>query len=179
MFFLMTDQDRLPDPTALLSRLPRGAAVIVRHTEDRARAALARRILPSAHRLGLKVLYAGDVRTALRLGCDGVHLSEAAARRGPPRVRSPHRAFLITAAAHDRLGLWHAARAGANMIFLSPVFATRSHPNARPWGPLRFARLARTNPRAVVALGGISHENSRRLALGPAYGLAAIEAWTR
>lgn len=177
MFFLMSDPARLPDPAAVLRHLPKGAAVILRHSDETALTALARRILPQAERLGLKVLLSNAVRLACRLGCAGVHLSEAQARKGPLRLRPLKPGFIITVAAHDRRGLWRAERAGAHLVFLSPVFATKSHPDARALGPLRFAALARTTPLPVVALGGVTPNRAKRLALGPARGLAAIEAW--
>lgn len=176
-FFLFTDQHRLADPTPLLPRLPRGAAVVLRHGDAAELARLARGIVPRAHALGLKVLLAGDARLALKLKCDGVHLSEARARCGPPRPVALPPGFLITAAAHGPRGLWRAARAGADLAFLSPVFATPSHPEARALGLLRFARMARLSPLPVAALGGVTAAGGRRLRLGPAFGLAAIGAW--
>lgn len=176
-FFLFTDQHRLADPTPLLPRLPRGAVVVLRHGDAAELARLARRIVPRAHGLGLKVLLAGEVREALKLKCDGVHLSEARARRAPPHPVAVPPGFLITAAAHGPRGLWRAARAGADLVFLSPVFATPSHPQARALGLLRFARMACQSPVPVAALGGVTEAGARRLRLGPAFGLAAIGAW--
>lgn len=176
-FFLFTDQHRLADPAPLLPHLPRGAVVVLRHTDAAELARLARRIVPRAHALGLKVLLAGDLRAALKLNCDGVHLSEARARRGPPRPATLPPGFLITAAAHGPRGLWRAARAGADLAFLSPVFATPSHPQAWALGVLRFARMARLSPVPVAALGGVTAPGARRLRPGPAFALAAIGAW--
>ena len=176
-FFLFTDQHRLPDPMDVLQRLPRGAAVVLRHPDQNQLRDLARRIVPAAHRLGLLVLLAGDVRLALQYGCDGVHLSQHRARRGPQRILFPGPDFLITAAAHDAMSLRRAARAGAHVVMLSPVFATQSHVGAKPMGALRFARLAARSVRPVIALGGVTPRGAKRLSLGPACGIGAIGAW--
>ncbi|MBF0251720.1 MAG: thiamine phosphate synthase, partial [Alphaproteobacteria bacterium] len=80
--YVFTDTARLPDPTAILSRLPRGAGIVLRHPDVAVLEEMAHRVVPAAHRLGLKVLVAADLRLALRCGADGVHLSERAARLG-------------------------------------------------------------------------------------------------
>ena len=175
--YVLTDQVRLPDPTPLLGRLPRGTCIILRHREPRARAELALRIIAPAHKFGLKVLIADDMPLALRLGADGVHMSEHLARSGRARIAFRKPGFIITAAAHSHLALWRAQRAGTHAALLSPVFPTQSHPHAQSLGLLRFGALARLSPIPVVALGGISHINAPRLRLGLAYGIAAIGAW--
>lgn len=176
-FFLFTDQERLPDPSDLLERLPRGAAVVLRHTDPAQLDALAQRVTPRAQALGLKVLLAGEVRAALKHRCDGVHLSQTRARRGPGRITGLPPGFLVTAAAHDGASLRHAANAGADAVMLSPVFPTESHPRTPAFGALRFARLCAVSERPVIALGGITPGRTKRLNLGSAYGLAAIGAW--
>jgi len=155
-FFLFTDQVRLPDPMELLSRLPHGAALVLRHTDPAQLEALARRIVAPAHAMGLKVLISGDVRLAIKLKCDGVHLSQQKARRGPLRIQSLHPDFLITTAAHDGVSLRRAKAAGCALAMLSPVFATDSHPEAKALGMLRFSRMARISDCPVIGLGGIT-----------------------
>jgi len=175
--YLFSDAERLPDPSSLLSLLPRGACVVLRHTDRQSLVSLAQLIIPQARKLGLKVIVAGDIRLALQVGANGTHLSEATARCRRPRTKTAKRGFFITAAAHTRMAIWRARQAGADLIFLSPVFETKSHPGARRLGALRFAVLARTSQTPIIALGGITQSSATRLALGPAYGLAAIGAW--
>ena len=50
---LMTDEVRLPDPLAAVSALPKGSAVIVRHSDANARRTLAETLLPVAHENGI------------------------------------------------------------------------------------------------------------------------------
>lgn len=180
-FYVLTDQDRFANPLVelfdTLHHLPRGAAVVVRHRDAKQCQALAKAIVPPAHRLGLKVLLAGDVRAALKHHCDGVHLSQARARLGPLRISSLPPGFIISAAAHDGLSLRRAAWAGAQVVMLSPVFATQSHPHSKPLGLHRFTIIAASGNRRIVALGGVSKQNVKRLNLGAAYGIGAIGAW--
>ncbi|MEA3032991.1 MAG: thiamine-phosphate pyrophosphorylase, partial [Sphingomonadales bacterium] len=93
---------------------------------------------------------------------DGVHN-----RRG---------AGLRTASAHNLRELRAAERAGADLVFLSPVYPSRSHPGARPLGPRRFALIAHQARVPVIALGGMNAERFRTLS--GAYGWAGIDAWT-
>ena len=68
-------------------------------------------------------------------------------------------------------------RAGARLVFVSPVFATRSHPGARALGPLRAAAIARGLPVLWMALGGMDAGRFRRLSGLGFHGWAAIDAW--
>lgn len=164
--WLMTDE-RMGDEGLwhALARLPRGSALIFRHYRTRDRRALFERVRAVARRRGLVLLLAGSPREAAGWRADGAH------------GRSPHRwaprPLVRTAPAHDAREL---GRARAHAIFLSPVFATRSHPDARPLGPLRFGMLARTARVPVVALGGMDARRFRRLADLGAHGWAAIDS---
>jgi thiamine-phosphate pyrophosphorylase len=65
--------------------------------------------------------------------------------------------------------------AHVDAAFLSPVFATSSHPGAASLTPVRAAFIAAAAPVPVYALGGITARNAGLLA--PAFaGLAAITA---
>ncbi len=48
-------------------------------------------------------------------------------------------------------------------MLLSPVFPTRSHPDARTLGPTRFRLLARRANMPVIALGGMDQRGADRL----------------
>jgi thiamine-phosphate pyrophosphorylase len=62
------------------------------------------------------------------------------------------------------------------MVFLAPVFATASHPQAAPLGPVRWGLLARGAGVAVAALGGIDGATVRRLPARLCAGVGAIGA---
>ena len=173
--WLVTDTLRLPDPVAAAAGLPRGAGVLFRHYDHPARAALAGRLAALCRRRGLVLLVAGDARLARRVRAAGLHLPEA---RMMEAARRPARGCgLITAAAHSRGGVARAANLGLDAVFLSPVFATRSHPGRAGLGAAGFARIARAAPLAVYALGGITPANANKLTGSGAAGGAAIGAF--
>ncbi|MBO9581332.1 MAG: thiamine phosphate synthase [Sphingobium sp.] len=172
--WLMTDE-RVGDVDLLrtIARLPRGSAVVFRHYSlpESERRALFDQVARAAHRRHVLVLLAGDPVMARDWGADGHH-----GRTGRPfRTR---RDWLHSAPVHDHRELVAARRVGADVLLVSPLFATRSHPGARLLGPARFAALAREASVPVIALGGVKkrHASCAR-ALG-ASGYAAIDGLT-
>ena len=78
-------------------------------------------------------------------------------------------------AVHSARELLAAETAGADLIFLSPLFATRSHLGGRVLGRVGFAALAHRAAVPVIALGGVRAEHRRMLAGLGASGWAAID----
>lgn len=164
--WLFTDAARLPDPLPAIAMLPRGLGVVLRHYGVAGRD----KLIDDAARLcrarGLALLVAG-----------ADHLPQ-----GLVRPKAGFAAQPLTAAAHDAAAIVRAWRAGAAGVFISPVFATSSHPGAVPLGPLRFAillRLARRYGLAVFALGGMDERSWRRLRPLQPHGYGAIGAFLR
>jgi thiamine-phosphate pyrophosphorylase len=173
----MTDAVRLPDPVAAILGLPPCSAVVLREWDRGKLATLARRLLPLCRRRKVRLLIAGDWRLARAIGAGGLHLPEAAVRRGASRWRRMRRRdWVVTAAAHSPLAIRLATRLGVDAVLLAPVFATASHPEARTIGPLRFVRWTRESPLPVYALGGIDAPHARRLRASGAVGFAGIGA---
>lgn len=175
---LMTDDTRAADWKEAVAALPSGSAVVVRHRNGREREALARAVRGVCRQRRVKLLIADDVALAVRLQADGVHLPEARlARLSGLRARFPH--WLLTAAAHDAAALAEAARRGADAVFVSPVFATASHPRAETLGAVRLAALAASVRVPVLALGGVDGDNVQRLTPARVAGVGVIGAWLR
>ncbi len=77
---------------------------------------------------------------------------------------------------HDRLGLEVALGAGADWVWVSPVFATPSKPGVAPLGLDGLHDLAREHPGQVVALGGIGLERVPSVFRAGAAGVACLRA---
>ncbi|NIJ21306.1 thiamine-phosphate pyrophosphorylase [Sphingomonas naasensis] len=163
--WLMTDERMGESLWTALARLPRGSGVVFRHygLAPAERRALFARVVKLARRRELLVVRAG----AQRLGRaeTGLH-----GQRGPG---------LRTFAAHSRREAVAAMRGGADLLFVSPVFATRSHPGARALGRVRLGLLIRGLAVPVIALGGMDATRAAGLKALGVYGWAAIDAWTR
>ena len=166
--WLLTDPRQGEALWPALERVPRGAGVIFRHHGIADRHGLFRRVQAIARRRRLVLLLAGPPALAAAWRADGSYGSD----RHRPSRRSPVKAI----GAHDRAEMIAAARSGATMVLLSPVFPTRSHPGARTLGRMRFNALARRSAIPVIALGGMDRRRARGL---PAYGWAGIDGWIR
>lgn len=110
---------------------------------------------------------ARDLRAGLHVGRRGATLEEAtrAGLAGPVGV-----------SAHSATGAARAARSGATYATFSPVFETRTHPEAIPTGidPLRLAAAHAGVP--ILALGGVTPPRARIARLVGAYGVAAVSS---
>lgn len=160
--WLMTDERLGNALLPMVATLPRGSGVVFRHYatpagERRRMFAQVRRI---ARARRLVLLIAGPFLP----GGDGIHGRKALRGKG-----------LVTRPVHSMSERIAAERAGVDAIFVSPVFATRSHPGARALGRVRFQRMIHGARVPVIALGGMTAARARTLT-GIA-GWAAIDAW--
>jgi len=161
---MMTD-DRAADWAGAAQALPLDSIVVVRARDASRRRHLAEELQDLA-----PLLIADDPDLAAGIGAAGLHLPERRMREAAHwRVRFPD--WIITSSAHSLRALMGARHLDA--VFLSPVFATSSHKNARPLTPVRAAFIAAHAPVPVYALGGVDGRNAALLA--PAFsGIAAI-----
>lgn len=169
--WLMTDE-RIGDALGVsVANLPRGSGVIFRHhaTPRAERRRLYEGIRAIARRRGLVLVLAGCPRDAIGWRADGVH--------GVSRHLHAARPLIRTAPAHDVVEL--IAASGADLVMLSPIFPTRSHPGEGVLGPVRFGLIGRRARARIIALGGIDAQRFRRLRALGAYGWAGIDALTR
>jgi len=162
--WLMTDERLGTRLFGAIERLPEGAGIVLRHyslaeTERRTLFDQVRARRPDA-----LVLLAGPSDDAQAWGADGSY------GRGPGEG-------LRSAPAHGFAEIRAAEQAGAALVFLSPVFPTRSHPGAQTLGERRFAELAARTKLPVIALGGM--DEARFAPLEGAYGWAGIDAWAQ
>ena len=153
-----------------VARLPRGAGVVFRHYSltEKDREALFARVQGLARGRGLHLVLAGSPGMARRWRAAGSH--GRAGKRRPEMARS--------LSVHSFRELAGAKRMGAHIIFISPVFPTRSHIGAASLGGIRFALLAhhaRHLGLIPIALGGMTARRAR--ALPHAYGWAGIDAF--
>ena len=165
--WLMTDP-RLGDGLlAAVRKLPAGSGVVFRHYQlaSGERFTLFRQIQRTCRQRGHVLVLAGKDDWS----ADGVH--------GRARLRS---AQILTMAVHSVREIRNAQKLGADLMFLSPVYATRSHLGARALGVTQFSQLAKlAGPAKVIALGGMTRNKAQTLTNHIAYGWAGIDAFRR
>lgn len=160
--WLMTDE-RLGDGLwPAINALPPGSGIVFRHyaTPPDARQRLFWQVQRLARRRRLLLVLAGPP-----IGRSG-HLPRHGRARGA-----------LTAPVHSRREAIAAQRAGAALLFVSPVHPTRSHPGAPALGAVRFGLMIRGLNVPVVALGGMNARRWRALHPLAVHGWAAIDAW--
>lgn len=150
MLWLLSDARNDARLEAGLRAMPRGSGFVFRHYHLEAEPRHTRfdQLAKAARECGHIVILAGSDDW----GADG---SYGAAERGAAKL------FLATA--HDGIELRTAIMAGADAVFLSPVFPTASHPGAETLGVHGFHVLAQQSPVPVIALGGMNAERAIEL----------------
>ena len=166
--WLMTDErisDRLWEA---MDRLPAGGGVVFRHyaIPTAERMALAIRVAEICGGRGLTLSIAHDIDLAEQLGARLVH-NPASRPACLPFSRSAH-SFQEAKAV---------CGSGASLIFLSPLFPTRSHPGAAPLSREAGLAIVAECPVPVIALGGMSRARFEEIRSDGFYGWAGIDAW--
>lgn len=153
--WLMTDERMGDGLWEALEALPKGSGVVLRHYSlaRRERAELQRKVARIAGRRRLFLLAGG---------------------RDHGRGRGA-----ISAPVHTVAERIAAERAGVRLIFVSPVYPTRSHPGGRALGRVRFGMLVRGAQARVIALGGMDGRRARALSAFKIHGWAGIDAFMR
>lgn len=174
-FILMTDDERLPDPTSIVGLLPPNSAIIAR-SQDMARVKVLINVLRpicSSHNIAL--LAAGDFKTVRSFDVDGIHLSETAVLETNTEMVSFPERWILTAAAHSVSAVQRANSLRADVVMISPVFATRSHPDTQVLGPSGYRHLAQHAPESACPLGGITRDTIKQLKGAPIAAIAGID----
>jgi thiamine-phosphate diphosphorylase len=122
------------------------------------------------HETGALVVVNDRADVARFVAAGGVHLP--AAGLPPQRVREmlgPE--VVIGRSTHDPGEAREAHEAGADYVFLGPIWPTASHPERVPLGVDAIAAAA---PARVIAIGGVTPERAALCREAGAWGVAAI-----
>lgn len=178
---LITDSQRFPKDRFIEvvdAALSGGVdAVLVREKQmDSARLlAFASQLRELTLEHGAKLIIHTQADVAKAIHADGVHLSSIEMNQIPViRKWLKHDEMALSTSCHNEIEMGFAHRFGADFVFLSPVFTTRSHPDEEPLGITRFRELAAASPLPVIALGGISSANRQHLEGSPVAVISAI-----
>lgn len=171
--WLMTDPRLGSRLGKAVTRLPFQSGVIFRHYElgTQARRNLFRKVARICRRRGHILLLADTSATVRKWHADGTH-NRTEARATACGLRS--------APVHNAAEIAQARRMNVDIMLLSPIFATRSHPDQAPLGAYQFRRLAALCGNAkVIALGGMTAQKARMFKGNRVHGWAAIDAFAR
>jgi thiamine-phosphate pyrophosphorylase len=170
--WLMTDERFGDDLLRAIKALRFGSGVIFRHYRlpEPERRKLFRQVRQICRQRGHVLILADTEAQALRWRADGFH----------SRQTQRQSKLLRSASVHDCAELRLALRNRADLVLISPLTATTSHPGERPLGKSRFNALAaQSDKAAVIALGGVTAQKAALLNRKKVHGWAAIDAFRK
>lgn len=179
--FFITDQQAVPSPEKVISRLPKGSGVILRDYDHPAREKLGAALAKICRDRNIIFLVAQDAELGIKLEADGVHLPERCMDWATDiRASYPH--WMITASCHDRSSIMRAEALPVNACLIAPVFPTYSHPEtfsgqAATLGLSGVQDMTAATNLPLYALGGVTNENARQLIGSGVVGIAAIRGF--
>lgn len=152
--WLMSDERMGGGLLPSVAALPRGSGVVFRHYSlpPQEREALLRVVETVARRRRLVLVIGGTTHGRFR--------------------------GAVTAPVHNIRERIAAERAGAALLFISPVFPTASHRGAKALGRVRLGLMMRGARCPVIALGGMNRQRAKSLSVLKIYGWAGIDALT-
>lgn len=182
---LFTNRKRISDFAKVIANLPKNSAIIIREYDlpRLERLSFAKEIFKSARkRSDLKILIGKDFRMALELKADGMHFSDQG--KLPIQIKNKKnfpKNFILSFACHHILSLKIAEKLQADFAFLSPIFPTKSHSDAKIFNHFNFVKIAVENKKktycraSLFALGGVNKENLKPLKKLDLQGFGAID----
>jgi len=133
------------------------------------------RIDAMTREFGARWIASGELEQCFGWPAHGIHLDTRQLMTLDKRPLPEDR--LVIASCHDLEEIHIADSLGVDLVTLSPVMPTRSHPDASPMGWYDFERVVRRAPLPVMALGGMRPEDWGRARSIGAFGIAGISAF--
>ncbi len=178
MAFFFTNRKRCADLSSVIKNLPKNSAIIFREYDLEApeREKLATEIMQICRKYGHKILIGKNLELARKLRADGVHFSDH--DQLPLQIlnrKNLPQKFILSVACHNFLSVLKLRKLKIDAIFISPIFLTKSHPNAQPLGLQRLSRIILKTKSSIYALGGVNSQNINSLQRLGASGFGGIE----
>ena len=154
--------------TYVLEQGVRLMQVRTRHMNSEQLIQIMRPVVNLAHHYGAKILMDGNESAVLKSGADGMHLQAKQLMNTHTRPCKQ----LLSVSCHNASELARASTLRANIVLLSPVCFTPTHPNVPGMGWKKFNDLASNLPMPVYALGGLDSNHLETAMRHSAHGIA-------
>ena len=167
--WFLTDSIKTKTPLETSRKLPANSGILIRSYNIQNKDIIIKNIINLKKRKLHTVLVSG--RHKSHSNVDGVHL--------PSWLNSSFfiNKKLISMSAHGARDIRKSINIKADIIFISPIFDTTSHPESKNIGVIKLGLMAKLFKKPIVALGGINNNNISRLKGLPIIGCAGIDVF--
>ena len=154
-----------------IRKLDKKIAIIYRNYEKGLDKKLILKIKKVCKKDGRKFYLSNNIKIAINLDLDGVYLPSFNKNLNFNK-NNLRTKFIIIGSAHSVKQIKVKENQGVKMIFLSPIFKTKK--SNFFLNTIKFNILAAKSKKKVIALGGITSKNLKKLKLTKAFGFAGI-----
>lgn len=182
-----TDRKKISDFEKIIRILPKNSVIIIREydLDKKKREDFARNIVNLARvknrEKNLQIIIGKDFALARKIKADGIHFSDFDKL---PQIflkkKSFPKKFIFSFACHNFKSALKALKLRPDMIFISPIFATTSHLEAKIIGLRNLRKIASINKKEdylcarFYGLGGIDEKNIKSVRKTNISGFGAI-----
>ena len=167
--WFFTDEIKTKNIPEILLKLPRLSGVVIRNYSSPDREKIIKSSSRISKRKNFFILVGQNCQSYGNI--NGIHLP-----KWHNQIRKKHKKHIISISVHGMKDVRKVINSRADIIFLSSVFRSSSHPEINPLGIIKFGLIARNLCKPVIALGGINDSNIKKLKISPINGIAAIDS---
>jgi len=168
LMFFFTDRRAIKNIFSVIKNLPKDTAIIIREYDlnQNQRLDFAKKIINIAKKKSLKVFVGKNWQLAIKIKADGVHFSDYddAKKCLWKSNKILSKKLLISYSCHSLKSIKIAEKYGCDLIFCSPIFVTKTHPQQKPIGCFGLRNLVSKTSIPIYALGGVDKRNIQILA---------------
>jgi thiamine-phosphate pyrophosphorylase len=152
-----------------IDKQKKNTGIIFRNYDSKNNLSTIIKIKQHCKKKGFKFFLSNNIKLALQLNLDGAYIPSFNHQTNHLSFSCKKR-FLIIGSAHNNKEIKIKEKQGVNTIFLSSIFKK----NKNYLGVNRFKLLSKLTNKKIVALGGISNSNLKKLKLTNCSGFAGI-----
>jgi len=161
--------------STLIKKLPNTTSVIYRNYKDKIDINTILKIKNDCKKNNLKFYLSNNVKLAIKLDLNGSYIP-AFNKELTINLLKYKKDFKILGSAHNIKEIRIKELQNVEYIFLSPLFASNKNKNCLEI--YRFKSLMKLSKKKIIALGGISAQNLKKLNLIKPLGIASISLYS-
>ena len=155
--------------TKILDKLTTTTSIIYRNYNSKNNLETIIKLKKYCKKAGIKFFLSNNIKLAINLNLDGAYIPSFNKNLNHLSF-SMKKKFFIIGSAHNNKEIKIKERQGVKILFLSSIFKR----NKNYLGLYKFMLLTKLTKKKIVALGGISNKNLKRLKLVNCLGFAGI-----